>query len=753
MSVKRFVGSNSREAMRQVRTSLGDDALILSNRRTDDGVEILAMADDEHGRLTQHQAPIAAEVPRHEPSTAAGLPASPPGAMDFAALSERLLGEMQDMRALLNRQASVDSMPGQDAIARLRQRLWSVGVGPRLATELLATLPAELDTPEVDEHALTAWLKRQLAARLQVPQGDSELLDSGGIIALVGPTGVGKTTTTAKLAARYVMRHGSQGVALVTTDSYRIGAHEQLRIYARLLGVEVHALDAEASLTALLERLEDKRLVIIDTVGMSQRDQRLLTQVARLGSSGRRVRLMLLLNAASHGDTLEDVVTTFGRAAQAAGNRLVDCILTKSDEAARLGPLLDTVIRHGLRLHYVSHGQQVPEDLRIAEADALVEQALSVSDDSPFAPTPDESAPVQRDSRGLQGLSRGLLGQGRSLASALSTLRQHIVGFPLLEESWELADHTRQRQQQALDAVAENATGLARGQADHCGGLGLLWGPSKVSGCDWPSPVQALDDQGRLLGLSWQYHQLGAGQEQRLGWAGDRLGADRHLLSQCPDTPALEWLTAWQLPWSAPAKGNRRVVYKGERLELSRLAEIAHDEEPFVCRLRGRQVMVHLASLPVETASSRGDSGSAYPVMAWCCQLADVDDGQRLGQRYWLSSTEDEAMQRRLLQVQLAHAELPLLTRQAWQRLGTAVFGDSDQALRLGLAAGLAAVALRLDQEEANWAMDVRAQLLGLLGGKAQRKPRPLLEAMLHLFAARDVFRQLGRSGDKTFGH
>lgn len=750
MSVKRFVGSNSRDAMRQVRAALGDDALILSNRRSDDGVEILAMADDEHGRLTQPQG--AGGMP-DEPTAALAMPAAAPGAMDFAALSERLLGEMQDMRSLLSRQPTTEAMPGHDAVARLRQRLWSIGVGPRLAAELLATLPAELERPEIDDAALTAWLRRQLEARLPVPQGDSEMIDDGGVVALVGPTGVGKTTTTAKLAARYVMRHGNEGVALVTTDSYRIGAHEQLRIYARLLGVEVHALEAEASLTSLLERLAGKRLVIIDTVGMSQRDQRLVSQVARLGESGRRVRLLLLLNAASHGDTLEDVVTTFARAAQtAADNRLVDCILTKSDEAARLGPLLDTVIRHGLRLHYVSNGQQVPEDLRIADAAALVEQALNVSDDSPFAPAEDALRQAPRERGGLQGLSRGLLGQGRSLTSALTTLRRQITGFSLLEQAWELADLARERQSSAYTALSEHAAELARAQADHDPGLSVLWGGQKVGGCDGPAPMQLLDRQGRLLGLSWQYHQLGAGQEQRLGWAGDRLGVERHLFTQCPDMSALEWLSAWRLPWLAAAKGNRRAVHLGERLELSRLAEFAQEVPSFVCRLRGRQVEARLSRLMVEIPAPR-NAGLSQPGEAWFCRLADVDEGKTLGQRYWLASAGDDAITRQLIQAELAHADLPLLTRQAWQRLNDAGLADTDRALRLGLAAGLAGVALRLDQEEASWAMDVRAQLLGLLGSRAQRKPKALLEAMLHLFAARDVFRQMGHRGDGLMGN
>ncbi|WP_043525788.1 flagellar biosynthesis protein FlhF [Litchfieldella xinjiangensis] len=741
MSVQRFLGSNSRDAMRQVRAALGDEALILSNRHTEEGVEILAMADEEHGRLTQ-AAPAAVSSPSRAPEP---VPVSgTAGPMDFAALSERLLGEMHDMRALLNRQAPSAEPVAADALAKLRQRLWSVGIGSRLAAELLATLPTELDTPDTDEARLDAWLVRQLVARLRVAPEESELLDAGGVIALVGPTGVGKTTTTAKLAARYVMRHGSQGVALVTTDSYRVGAHEQLRIYARLLGVEVHALDAEASLSGLLERLAGHRLVIIDTVGMSQRDQRLVGQVAQLGDESRPVRLMLVLNAASHGDTLEDVVTTYANAARSAGNRLDDCLLTKSDEAARLGPLLDTVIRHGLCLHYVSNGQQVPEDLRRADPASLVDQALAIAGGSPFAPLAEDVASVPSRGRQPATLSLGLLAQGRALTSALSALREGIPGFTWLEQGWDLAHEPPESRALSIASWQDRADVLARRHSDRHGGLGLLWGPQKVSGCEWGSPVQALDSNGLALGIHWQHHRLPAGQDQRLGWAGDQLGADRHVLAQAPDALALDWLGAWQIPWLAPASGGKRVHYAGERLALNRLPASGETAATLKCRWRGRSVVVRLVCHYIDVIP-RGPSHTATG-QAWVGQISDADTGQAMGIRFWLSSELDMPMAQAMLSMELGHSELPGLTRHAWRYLSESGHPVEEPVLRLGLASGLSAVAQRLDRDEQPWAMDVRAQLHALQGGKAQRKPKALLDAMLSLFSARDVFRQVGRT-------
>jgi len=444
MSVRRFVAASSREAMRQVREFLGEDALILSNRPVAEGVEILALAEEEQQAVQAAAAPAAPARPAapadyRQVATAAqaGRSAAPPPTaadLDFAALGQRLLGEMQDMRALLDRRmqapAASDGCRGP-----LRQRLLGAGFGPCLSDEILAGLPAELASGPAAAPALQAWLERQLEARLPVLEDEAGLLDEGGVIALVGPTGVGKTTTAAKLAARYVMRHGPGQVALISTDSFRIGAHEQLRIYARLLDVEVHTLAAVAPLEPLLAGLAGKRLIIIDTVGMSQRDRRLLTQINQLGAAGRSVRLMLLLNAACHGDTLEEVVGTYQRAALAAGTRLRDCIVSKCDEAARLGPVLDILMRHGLRLNYLSNGQQVPEDLQVAEARALLQQALAVSQPSPFVSEDGADGAGRR----LDSWARGLFGRGRSLAASFETLRRELDGFALLERAWRLA--------------------------------------------------------------------------------------------------------------------------------------------------------------------------------------------------------------------------------------------------------------------------------------------------------------------------
>jgi flagellar biosynthesis protein FlhF len=222
-------------------------------------------------------------------------------------------------------------------------------------------------------------IRDALAQNLNAIESEDEILEKGGTYALVGPTGVGKTTTTAKLAARCVVRHGAGKLALVTTDGYRIGGHDQLRIYGSRLGVAVHAVNDAKDLPAVLSELRRKHMVLIDTVGMSQRDQMVAEQVAMFADCGTEVKRLLLLNAASSLQTLNEVAAAY------RGSGLAGAIITKMDEAVVRGSVLEIALRHSLPLFYVSSGQRVPEDIELADLEKLVNSALD------NAPTPSRS--------------------------------------------------------------------------------------------------------------------------------------------------------------------------------------------------------------------------------------------------------------------------------------------------------------------------------------------------------------------------
>ena len=252
----------------------------------------------------------------------------------------------------------------------LRQML-DAGFSPQFSRDLIADLPVEMSAIEA-----MAWVKGSADRALSTIGNEADIVDRGGVYALVGPTGVGKTTTTAKLAARCVLRHGPSKVALVTTDSYRIGAHEQLRIYGRILGVTVYLVKDAAELRQTLLELQHKHMVLVDTMGMSQKDKLVPEMTDML--AGCDVQRLLLLSSTSRGDTLDDVVRAY------QGNNLAGCILTKIDEAASLAAPLDVIMRHGLKLHYVSNGQRVPEDLHLPNRGYLLHRAFKdVPDNSP----------------------------------------------------------------------------------------------------------------------------------------------------------------------------------------------------------------------------------------------------------------------------------------------------------------------------------------------------------------------------------
>jgi flagellar biosynthesis protein FlhF len=314
------------------------------------------------------------------------LPAASPAPVDAdrSDAVDELAREMRLLRGMVEGQLAGfawNDLTRRDPVRlEAMKRLLAAGFSAAFARMLLERLPSE----EADLARALKWIKSTIAHNLKLANSADDIVERGGVYALVGPTGVGKTTTVAKLAARAVLRHGAAKVALVTTDTYRIGAQDQLRIYGRILGTPVFAVRDENDLEMTLSDLSGRHLVFIDTVGMSQRDKRLAEQVALLCGEQRDVKRLLLLGAPSQGVTLEEVARAY------SGPGLIGCILTKIDEALTYGPVLDVAIRHELPLHYVTNGQRVPEDLHLANAVYLADRAFRINQhESPF--TQDES--------------------------------------------------------------------------------------------------------------------------------------------------------------------------------------------------------------------------------------------------------------------------------------------------------------------------------------------------------------------------
>jgi flagellar biosynthesis protein FlhF len=442
MKIKRYTAASMRAALAQVRAEQGADAVILSSRRGEDGIEVIAAVDYDEALFaearqrspaasaeppipapteplqpsvappqarpmpTQNQSPSqksaaqsqspprppeSAQSPNLIPSSFRRLTVcSPPETVlvqasmpSRAARPDPGLGamqrELQDLRQVI--ETGLAGMSWNDKRlreplkARVLEELSAMDIAPDVAMALAALTPqrTRLDNPSLIPLAL---LVKHLPV-VDPPAGGSVV--SGGITAVVGPTGAGKTTTIAKLAARWCMHHGSQDLALVSTDGYRIGAREQLMTYARILGVPMYAANSGMELARTLERLKSKKLVLIDTAGMGPRDVRLTEQLAALQLGAARARVMLALPAQGEGHALEEIVQAFARLAPMA------CILTKVDEAASLGAVISTTLRHKLKIAYVCDGQRVPEDLHAAYQKRvwLVRAALKLKSAAP----------------------------------------------------------------------------------------------------------------------------------------------------------------------------------------------------------------------------------------------------------------------------------------------------------------------------------------------------------------------------------
>ncbi len=282
-----------------------------------------------------------------------------------------LLAEMRSMKGLIEERfgalAFMEKLQRRPGEARLTQKLLDCGFSPALVRKLAEGLPHDA----TDE---AAWSAQILERNLRTATAEQGIEARGGVYALIGATGVGKTTTTAKIAAAFAARHGAGQLGLITLDAYRVGAQEQLRAYGRILGVPVHTAHDRASLEDLLELLSAKKLVLIDTAGMAQRDARTKELLDMLVHP--TIRKVVVVSAAAQGETIDDVLVNY-RAAASAG-----IVLSKIDEAVKLGPALDATIRHRMTVLGVACGQRVPEDWHQLSATSLVQKALRASGSS-----------------------------------------------------------------------------------------------------------------------------------------------------------------------------------------------------------------------------------------------------------------------------------------------------------------------------------------------------------------------------------
>ena len=295
-----------------------------------------------------------------------------PDAPALNQLAEKLMDQVSEVKQLLESHIAGNTWgqlkgvsPGR---AEILKKLLAAGFSPALATSLLEEIG------DVDEGVgLIPTLRRPLSSRIKTVDPLS-LFDQGGVFAFIGPTGVGKTTTVAKIAARCVMRFGRKSVSLLSTDTYRIGALEQLRVFAKILGLPVTALRDAEDLAGRLQELEKFHVVLIDTAGMGQRDVKMVEQLKVLSDGHKGMKRLLVMSATTSLQTMQDVIQAHS---QGKSNGIHAAVITKVDEAMSLATSIDCLIRNDLPLLFIGNGQQVPEDLHVADPNYLAHRSLS----------------------------------------------------------------------------------------------------------------------------------------------------------------------------------------------------------------------------------------------------------------------------------------------------------------------------------------------------------------------------------------
>lgn len=396
MKIKRYLDKDMRHVLRRVREDQGPEAVILSNRRVDDGIEVIAAIDYDEALVRQAMggaagacdgidSDVLARIAEDDvaPPTVSPEP-TPPVQVVSADLTRQAVDqeamrqmrtELSSMRGLLETQLS--GLVWEDAArrfplrAQILRNLARLGLGPDISNIIV-------DRLEPTDDVKSLWSAPLTALAQTLPVVEDELLKKGGTVALIGPTGVGKTTTIAKIASRFAIDSWSDDIALISADSYRIGAKEHLNAFANIIGAKVYSVTNFDELSETLTRLKDKKLVLIDTEGRSQRDRDLSGRLAAYGRNQDRIKFYLTLSAATQEAALDETIREFSKVP------LQGCIVTKIDEAAQLGCVMSALIRNNLPAAWFSDGQRIPDDLHSAARKKLwlVNQALECLDAS-----------------------------------------------------------------------------------------------------------------------------------------------------------------------------------------------------------------------------------------------------------------------------------------------------------------------------------------------------------------------------------
>ena len=385
MKIKKYFAADMRQALNLARQDHGPDVVILGNRKVLGGVELIAAEDYNEAYFVDDG--LTCNI-RHGAGSLTGRndngPAARPvkearelpeqKAMDGKFWShefslDQVQQEINSLRKLLEQQMSGlawgEIGRRHPLWAGLLHKLGDLGITPAIAREVVQQIP---ETYSMEQ----AWSATLDLLGNRIPVYNDNILSQDTVLAFTGASGTGKTTTIAKLAAQYVLEHNAADIIIATLDAYRVGGREQLSSYARILGIPLRTVHNREDMSELLDQYYGRKLILVDTAGVSPRDTRYRSQLDLIGFSDSPVHICLALSATSQANTLRQVI----EAHRALRPQL--CVLTKLDEASSLGGVLSVVIDEGLKIAWQCSGQQVPDDIARVTANDLISRSVDM---------------------------------------------------------------------------------------------------------------------------------------------------------------------------------------------------------------------------------------------------------------------------------------------------------------------------------------------------------------------------------------
>ncbi|MCJ1909751.1 flagellar biosynthesis protein FlhF [Planococcus ruber] len=369
MRLKTYIVNSVTEAIPMIKKDLGTDALILNTKKVKTGgflgffktekLEVIAAVETKAPEKTK--AKVEAKPKQKQPAKTAKsqqatvIPFQQREAVEKNdVMAEELMSEIKGIKQFMLQVMEEDRLPV--ALKGLNKQLMEQGISKEIQSELYAKLITELEQdPKMSEREIRSFARKEIIELIASHQ-PAPVDKNPEIICFIGPTGVGKTTTIAKIAADFMLREDKK-VGLITSDTYRIAAVEQLKTYAGILNIPIEVVESASELTHAMEVLSDCDIVLMDTAGRNYQQKQYIEELEALLSDKNKVQINLVLSLTSKYEDMKKIVDNFQTIV------MDELLLTKMDETSSSGAILNLIHHYSIPIRYIANGQSVPDDI------------------------------------------------------------------------------------------------------------------------------------------------------------------------------------------------------------------------------------------------------------------------------------------------------------------------------------------------------------------------------------------------------